>query len=406
MVKKIAINSFITCFSLIASILLLEILLHVDVIYKLAKSIQGIYHSNSSHSIPDNGDITSKVLDQFRLKFKSLEDFDDSIFKSEHEYTKTFEGSICCQYLDGISFAEPNQKSVEKYENLSINKIIYEASYSTDFAGRRASPAQKEYKGLSNMIFIGGSFTFGQGVNDDETFPHFYSLLSKGPINFYNVSYFGYGINDILYHQETSAKENLFQGIDKSKETTVLYTFIENHAVRATVPLETYISLSHRDHDEDVENWFQNLHEKPWYKSSGHNTSAYVGRFHDRHIINSLYGVLEKSKIVEVTKLSRFLFKYYDIPDYIKVLNSSYKKFEKDYKLKDFYLVIGGEVNDYYAQIINHLDPNIKIIYTGHLDLEILKLLKNNQTFPKDGHPTKYYYEILASIVFSRVNNQ
>ena len=406
MVKKIVINSFITCFSLIASVLLLETLLHIDVIYKLAKSVKGRYHSSSSHSTPENRDITFKVLDQFRLKFKSLEDFDDSIFKAEHEYTKKNEGSICCQDLNGISFAEANQKSVEKYENLSLNKIIYEASYSTDFAGRRAFPAQKEYKGLSNTIFIGGSFTFGQGVNDNETFPHFYSLLSKGSINFYNVSFFGYGINDILYHQETSTKDNLFQGIDKSKETTVLYTFIEDHAIRATIPLETYISLSHRDHDEDAANWFQTLHEKPWYKSSGHNTSAYEGRFQDRHIINYLYGVLEKSKIVEVTKLSRVLFKYYDIPDYIKVLNSSYKKFKKDYKLKDFYLIIGGEANDYYAQIINHLNPNIKIIYTGHLDLEILKLLKNNHIFPKDGHPTKYYYEILASIVFSSVNGQ
>jgi len=405
MAKKYFINFSLSLFSVILTLLTIECLLHIDSLYNIAKRVHGQYYSKNISASFKNTSINTEVLNRFRQKFNHLEIFDSSVFKPNQEYKKEHKGSICCQSLDGIQYGLPNQKAYEKYSNITLSKTIYEAIYTTDRAGRRIVLNELEYNHPSNAIFIGGSFTFGQGVNDNETLSYYYSQLLDTPSNIYNVSYFGFGLNDILYHQEAKNKKNLFQGIDRKKKTKVFYTFIYDHISRALLSLDTFIALKRRHYDEDAKSWFLTLLSKPWYEPSHSKKSSFKGELKDRYFLNFFYTLLENSKIVEVTNLSKILFRYYDVPKYSKIINLSYAKFKEDYNLEDFYIILGGDSFEFYEQLVKSLDPNIKIIYNGNNEGEIVNILKHNDIFPNDGHPTKYYYEILASIVFAQMNS-
>jgi len=57
-------------------------------------------------------------------------------------------------------------------------EILYEVVYSIDAEGRRDTPTAHLQPDPQFMLFFGGSYTFGEGVNDDETMPAQVSQLA------------------------------------------------------------------------------------------------------------------------------------------------------------------------------------------------------------------------------------
>lgn len=98
-------------------------------------------------------------------------------------------------------------------------EIIYDVIYSIGEDGYRKDLSNKEY----DLYIYGGSFTFGEGLNDDETLSSY--LLEDHLINSKNLGVHGFGLNQALY--------NIENGITSKQGINILLTF-PSHALRSS----------------------------------------------------------------------------------------------------------------------------------------------------------------------------
>jgi hypothetical protein len=104
--------------------------------------------------------------------------------------------------------------------------VYYDVTYTVDDFGRRVVPGGGgPYSSYS--IFVGDSFTYGDGVEDAETLPAAYARLHPD-VHVYNYGFHGAGPYDVLARLETG---------DFAREVaettgTVVYTFIDEHVLR------------------------------------------------------------------------------------------------------------------------------------------------------------------------------
>jgi hypothetical protein len=74
--------------------------------------------------------------------------------------------------------------------------VIYDATYTIDANGLRATPPPRPPHQSDCVLYFGDSFTFGEGVSDHDTSPYVVGELSG--YRTYNFSFQGYGPNQIL----------------------------------------------------------------------------------------------------------------------------------------------------------------------------------------------------------------
>ncbi len=117
--------------------------------------------------------------------------------------------------------------------NLSIRRtlhfdedFVYDATYTIDNKGNRTTPTHKNAK--IAVVLMGGSFTFGQGIQDKETFA--YKLAENLGEN-YQVINFGvmaYGPHNMLAIIEAGLPY-----LKKYDHILTYYTYINTHELRA-----------------------------------------------------------------------------------------------------------------------------------------------------------------------------
>lgn len=102
---------------------------------------------------------------------------------------------------------------------------------------RRDSEAERR-PGRANILFYGCSFTFGEGVNEDETIPWYVSghLDVRG----FNFGSMGAGPADFLANLEGHG-DGLLGGIPEAP-TSAVYTFIDDH-LRRVVRTSFYLTM-------------------------------------------------------------------------------------------------------------------------------------------------------------------
>ena len=90
---------------------------------------------------------------------------------------------------------------------------------------------------LNKIVFIGGSFTQGWGVNDEETFSY---LLQK---KFVDFKIFNFGVGGYGGYQSLLTLERIFQ--EKENVKNVVYGFLPHHEVRNVAAGSWLWLLSH-----------------------------------------------------------------------------------------------------------------------------------------------------------------
>jgi hypothetical protein len=104
-------------------------------------------------------------------------------------------------YPDGYTQATDlgNQPSPGIHASKSISpagKIIYNIKYSIGDDGFRITPGNK--LGASRRVnFLGCSFTYGEGLNDDETLPYFV-VQAMRDVSVKNLGFHGWGVHQAL----------------------------------------------------------------------------------------------------------------------------------------------------------------------------------------------------------------
>lgn len=134
---------------------------------------------------------------------------------------------------------------------------IYDVVYSFDAQGNRASVSSRSGSEAPIALFLGGSFMFGEGLNDQDTLPSQFAQASGLPV--INAGMHGYGSHQAYRLLEDQAL--LRQRTAQRPIQLVVYRMIGNHAIRASgrYPWDRY---------------------GPCYQLSGSGDLSYQGSFH------------------------------------------------------------------------------------------------------------------------------
>lgn len=261
--------------------------------------------------------------------------------------------------------------AASKTVNLALrkgNKYIYNACYTTDSLRRRICPvSQYAYK---YAIFFGCSYTFGEGVNNEETLPW---LFGKKDTSFrtYNYGFGRYGPHQMLALLETNQLQNEVKG----DNGFAVYTFINNHVNRAICDMSTFAWAAEGP-------CYQNENRHLVYKGSFRNTRPW--RY-------TLFNILSQSNI----------FNYFSI-------NIPFRLSDKDFEF--IAEIILAASKEYSRQFGN--DNFFVLLYPG-TDMRILPFLQKNGLkvldysslfrpsdavyhIPDDVHPTAAAYKRIA----------
>ena len=155
---------------------------------------------------------------------------------------------------------------------------VFEMAATTDSLGRRTTQIIAKEHAEGFVAFFGGSFTFGEGLNDNETLPYFVSTLLP-EYSVYNYGVTAYGTQHLL---ALIQERPLRKEIDESKGIAI-YVYIDDHVRRAAITLRRAFS-----------------HKTPYYVLSEKGEVERRGNFHStRPVLYSLYrDVLLRSNVL------------------------------------------------------------------------------------------------------------
>ena len=76
------------------------------------------------------------------------------------------------------------------------DELVYDVHYTIDGQGLRVGPPAEPSS--APLLFFGGSYTYGEGLDDHETMPYRVGLSTHGRYRIYNFSFHGYGPHQML----------------------------------------------------------------------------------------------------------------------------------------------------------------------------------------------------------------
>lgn len=123
------------------------------------------------------------------------------------------------------------------FKNISANarkyhgeELVYDVIYRINSDGLRRSPPVKPGRRAECLLFFGGSFTIGEGVNDHETLPYRVGAITQGQYRVYNFGFHGYGPHQMLAALESGTVSRIIDCIPKY----VIYSALDRHVLRSS----------------------------------------------------------------------------------------------------------------------------------------------------------------------------
>jgi len=280
-------------------------------------------------------------------------------------------------HSDSLLGYRPNSNAYCFGEKRYADTLIYKMAYSLDSSGHRITPDSLTTKEKFG-VFLGCSFTFGDGLNDNETIPYLFSKNTK-TFKGYNFGYSGYGPNQALIKlQRDSLKKIVTQ-----KKGIGFYIFIHDHINR------TIGSMS---------NFMMNKGQSSCFELEGENL-VYKGLFIDAHPKRSwVYAKMGENGFCRYFGIGYpFRLRDKDFELTGKVLEEISKEFQKKFNNNKFYVIIYPSISqkDYESDenIINYL-KNKKIKYLDYRKL--FNPTVKGYFIPHDHHPTALANDILT----------
>ena len=120
---------------------------------------------------------------------------------------------------------QPVPGMTARFSHHHLGQVNYNVVYHIDDYGQRLTRGNSEGDAV---IFFGCSFTFGDGVEDEETLPSVVSRLTGYEYDVVNYGFSGWGPHQMLRILETKQEANRVRG----KVKHVIYSIIGNHVSR------------------------------------------------------------------------------------------------------------------------------------------------------------------------------
>jgi hypothetical protein len=270
--------------------------------------------------------------------------------------------------------------SIRSILKMNDGSIVYDVGYTIDEFGRRIVPGQEHKKAKSFALFMGDSMTFGEGVNNNETIPYYFSKKVKN-MKVYNLGFHGYSPADILVRIRKDPKK-YWEGINE-KNGFAMFSYITDHINRVMGPMSM------------VTTWGGN---KVYLSENSSGQIVQNGTFQtSRPILQMVYSLLYKSNIVQYFGLNFPL--YYTLDDikfFVKIVAEIKQAYVERFGNDHFYFLFLTGNDDYNEALCKEFDA-AGIRYLVYNRIWVQNLTKKPTNIAHDGHHTAEANKILGT---------
>lgn len=271
---------------------------------------------------------------------------------------------------------------VSELKTAKTGTVLFKAHYTVDSLGRRVTPKPKNPK--YNVLAFGDSFTYGVGVNNEETYPYLLGQLRPGA-QVYNMGLGAGSPAQALYE----LNEDQVRLKDVAPRKTILfYSYNDTHMER----------LFCRSLCLKPENtWMLAL---PFYERVDDKITFRGFYDTDRPYLNALYSWISKSALLEYFHIvwpTRFSQEHYDF--FADLMLEQEKSATALFPQSEFYLVLHPGGSAQYGPLLKVAAQarGIKVLDYSGLDMQIAT--GNRQSIPGDRHPSPVSQFIFAQLL-------
>ncbi len=245
-------------------------------------------------------------------------------------------------------------------------RCIYDAVYTTDAYSRRVTPLDPPTKRAACALFFGGSYVFGEGVNDNETLPYYFGRFYRR-YRPYNYGFSGYGPQQMLARLQSPH----FADQVEERRGIAVYVFMRHHVARAIGDMAVYTL------------WGADM---PYYTFDRRGRLVRRGSFRTgRPVVSALYGILGRSYILKFFRVSlppRITEKHLRLT--AAIIEESKSEFERQFESEGFFVVLHPAYRAYSARLARLLRGAGVTCFDYSA---WWRWRSEATTFPADGHP-------------------
>ena len=301
--------------------------------------------------------------------------------KQDDEDLRRYEGEKYQMKDNLLGYALQPGRSVSQRRYYD-EELLFDVTYTIGSNGLRVSPPLQQ-ESAECVLFFGGSFTFGHGLNDHETMPYLVGLSLDGKYRIHNFGVSGYGPHQMLSALEHGVVESVLD----CEPTYAIYQFIRDHIRR---------SAGMRREDSNG----------PRYILKQNGEVEYNGSFDDEGIsLGAIKEQLRKSLVYERIFGRQRLTRESDIDLLVGIVERSRKILSNSHPAIEFHVVAWGSKNSKKTKAVweGLRSKDIKV----HFVREILPDYLNNKAMyrisPHDGHPSAAANRIIAEYIAGNV---
>lgn len=267
------------------------------------------------------------------------------------------------------------------------DEIVYDVVYTIGRDGLRITPSNHGPKAPA-ILFFGGSFTYGEGVSDEEAMPYVVGMLTGGGYAVYNFAVHGYGPQHML----ASLEHGLVASRLKHRPRYAVYQAILDHVFRVDSWESWLMNGPHYVLDPEGGILRQSHSEYSWYGiravlNESHLFRAVSGRL---NLIRNMNGDWQKNEAVST---------------FAALVDRSQKLLRSKYPGLEFHLILWDDGNDDFSDIV--MDAlNAKDVKTHKISDILGEDLSRNEAkycIPHDLHPTPLTHRIIAEYVVREI---
>ena len=264
------------------------------------------------------------------------------------------------------------------------DELVYDVNYDIDRRGLRVSPPLQEQPTCGGVLFFGGSFTFGEGVEDHQTMPYLTGVKTNGRYTIDNFGFHGYGPHQMLAALEMGIVDEV---VDESV-SYVIYQGIPAHVARSAGRVKW---------DRHGPMFILDSNGKPVYSGHFDDELAYSIRWLRKQLVKSALYRWSISQLRESTTE--------EIALYIAIVAAARDDVNRKFPNAEFHVLLWGYQSEKsYDAIISGLrNANIHVHPINKILPEYKQEPEAYEISPFDKHPNPHAHEQIAKYVSTRI---
>ena len=279
---------------------------------------------------------------------------------------------------DTILGYEPIANNAVRSVKATEDTLVYDVTYSIDPTGLRVSPdANAQPQGC--ILFFGGSYTFGEGVEDWEAMPFQVGEKTAGAFQIYNFGISGHGPHQMLAAIEFGLVEDRVD----CDVTHIVYQAIQEH-IRRVSPGVSWGLWGPKYVIQDGE-------------------VVYIGRFSSTERLAELKRRLSNSELYR--RLRERNLTETNLATYFGVVEKSQKLLSEQYPNSQFHILLWNHAQDTHRLMSEKFAAQQWQIHSS--DAFLPQFAENRAAYQispaVDNHPTGETHSIIAEYVVTEI---